>query len=98
MIKLIKKKNYKDNQNQENMKLNFKTINDTYNKLSSDINKLNEEKNFLYEILRKKEEENKIIINSKDEEINNLKNEINNLYKYKEQTEKNNNEITSLKK
>ena len=57
MIKLIKKKNYKDNQNQENMKLNFKTINDTYNKLSSDINKLNEEKNFLYEILRKKEEE-----------------------------------------
>ena len=57
MIKLIKKKNYKDNQNQENMKLNFKTINDTYKKLSSDINRLNEEKNFLYEILRKKEEE-----------------------------------------
>ena len=57
MIKLIKKKNYKDNQNQENMKLNFKTINDNYKKLSSDINRLNEEKNFLYEILRKKEEE-----------------------------------------
>ena len=62
------------------------------NKLLSDINILNKEKNsILNEISRLKnnEQQNINIINSKDQENLKLRNEINNLNEFRDQYEKN---------